>query len=695
MGKPIIALCLLLQWNLHLWGQDLSTPVQNAYLIAQIAEKYHVEPRPLDANFSRGVFSQLINQLDPNKIIFTEKDLQDLRQAGDSIAHDIQNRQSSFLSLLISRTQQGLATSDSLIHLISQEHFTFNDSGPDNTGEADVYAADLPGLKARIRWLLRESVLKHILDQDSVEDLPLSRLGKYVDSVEPSLRTEAAYRLIQDDQIRIEGIHGTAEELGRLYCKAIASVFDPHTEYFPVSEKENFDAQLGKSPMVFGFRFRVNSRGWVQIEEIAPGSPAFKCGQFNKGDRILSVQWASRPPIDVSQAGLSRLYEVLSLSNHEKATFRIQKPDGTTRIVSLYKERADEANEQRVKSFVLKGAKTIGFISLPAFYQDGENPQEDINGCANDVAREILKLKKDHIQGLVLDLRFNGGGSVQEAVELAGLFIDAGPVTEFKSRSGKVFTLKDVNRGTMYDGPLVILVNGYTASASEIVAAALQDYHRALIMGSPTYGKATAQIVLPLDTSLIQSPQRPTGYQGDFLKLTISQWFRVSGQTIQAKGVQPDILLPDITASLPKQEADEPFALKIQPVSPDKYFTPYPVIQMDTLKTLAARYKAESPYFSGLKAFNEKMSTGLSGSELPLNLAKAVALIKQERSFTEKAFGDTLSPYNVVNNSFDANAFPTGDPSAAIDDQWKKFLSRDPYLKVAFQVISAMNGEYD
>ena len=190
------------------------------------------------------------------------------------------------------------------------------------------------------------------------------------------------------------------------------------------------------------------------------------------------------------------------MSNHDKATFKIKKPDGAERTVILLKEKMEEDDEHnKVKSFLLKGSKTIGFISLPSFYQDWENENSGVNGCANDVAKEILKLKKENIEGLIIDLSYNGGGSMEEAVELSGIFIDFGPVGMQKGRDSKIYTLKDVNRGTIYDGPLMLMVNGYTASASEMVAGTLQDYHRAVIVGTPTYGKATAQVVLPMDTT--------------------------------------------------------------------------------------------------------------------------------------------------------------------------------------------------
>lgn len=180
---------------------------------------------------------------------------------------------------------------------------------------------------------------------------------------------------------------------------------------------------------------------------------------MNKGDKFLSIQWEDKQPIDVSAGGLKQLYEVLGMSNHNKATFKIKKHDGTERIVILLKEKMEDSDDQnKVKSFLLKGSKTVGFISLPSFYQDWDNESSGVNGCANDVAKGILKLKKENIEGLIIDLRYNGGGSLDEAIELSGIFIDFGPEGIEKGRDAKIYTLIDVNRGTIYDGPLMLMV---------------------------------------------------------------------------------------------------------------------------------------------------------------------------------------------------------------------------------------------
>jgi carboxyl-terminal processing protease len=204
------------------------------------------------------------------------------------------------------------------------------------------------------------------------------------------------------------------------------------------------------------------------------------------------------------------------------------------------------------------------------------------------VAKEILELKKEHISGLILDLRYNGGGSLEEAIELAGLFIDAGPLAQARDRDAKPYVLRDVNRGTVFDGPLILLVNGYSASASEVIAGSLQDYNRALIVGTPTYGKASAQVILPLDTNINLGEAASLKPTGSFLKLTVSRLYRVTGASVQATGVQPDILLPVPPGAEFRREADAPFALSPTTVDANKYYRPYPPIVKDPLRQLVS-----------------------------------------------------------------------------------------------------------
>lgn len=657
-----------------------------------MAEKLHVQPRTLDDGFSENIFRQVLKQLDQDRIFFTKKEVNSLGKFQTDIDDEIKKKDSTFLIWLTDICKKRLPEIDTMINNICKSPFNFSLSESITGAEDSSYPADEKALHLKIYKFIKASVLNEILDNDSLFTFSSSRQKKYIDSIEPIVRHKIQNSFRHSIDIIFESTGGIKEAIGNEYCKAIALCYDPHTEYFPLTEKENFESELGQQSMAFGFQFKGDDDGSVQIENVAPGSPAFKSGQINKGDKIKSIQWGDQQPIDVSGSSLQELYDVLKMSNHDKATLRIQKPDGSERIVALYKERTDDQDDDRVKSFLLKGNRTIGFISLPAFYQDWENESTGVNGCANDVAKEILKLKKENISGLILDLRYNGGGSIQEAVELAGIFIDAGPVAEYKSRDSKIFTLKDMNRGTMYDGPLIILVNGYSASASEMVAGTLQDYNRAVIVGSPTYGKATAQVVLPMDTTITLDSDISNIKTDSYLKLTISQLYRVNGTTAQAKGVLPDILLPDVLDIDPRRECNEPYALISLPITPNKYFRPGPPLAINNLKVIAKNKVDSSSFFRELKKYIEVGKAEMANKNVSLKLSDALqAGIKDDHQMMDKIADEKEnSPYIVENNLYEKQQLQGDDRLKEMNEQWIHFLNKDPYLKVAYDLIVLM-----
>ncbi|MGH2564509.1 MAG: carboxy terminal-processing peptidase, partial [Ginsengibacter sp.] len=381
------------------------------------------------------------------------------------------------------------------------------------------------------------------------------------------------------------------------------------------------------------------------------------------------------------------------MSNHDKANFKIKKQDGTERTVVLLKEKMEEDDDHnKVKSFLLKGSKTIGFISLPSFYQDWDNAGTGVNGCANDVAKEILKLKKENIEGLIIDLRYNGGGSLEEAVELSGIFIDYGPVGMEKERDSTIYTLRDVNRGTIYEGPLMLMVNGYTASAAEVVAGTLQDYHRAVIVGTPTYGKATAQVVLPMDTTIDINKDNSNIKSDSYFKVTVSKLYRVNGTTAQATGVRPDIVLPDIPEAHPQREADNDYVLVSPSIEGNKYFRPYPVTNLDNLRALAQQKLSSISYFQRLKNNIDLIKASGENKDVSLKLSEAVDEEKKavEESMDTSSVAVETPPYTVENNAFEKEQLKVNDDLKELNDQWVKFLKKDPYLQVAYSMMLLM-----
>ena len=309
------------------------------------------------------------------------------------------------------------------------------------------------------------------------------------------------------------------------------------------------------------------------------------------------------------------------------------------------------------------------------------------------MGREIIKLKKENITGLILDLRYNGGGSAGEATELSGIFIDAGPVEQVKEKSAKIYTMKDVDRGTIYDGPLVVLVNGHSASASELVAGTLQDYNRAVIIGSPTYGKATAQVVFPMDTTVTyENMQVPST---NYLKITISRLYRVNGTTAQFKGVQPDIVLPDILDAYITKEADEPFALRPGTIAANKYYQPYPPLPVKALAVGVQQEIDTNRYFNAVKNFIAYSKQHNTAKDVSLNLKEALiengpAIKSEEDAVTP---GAKSKKFSVQNNPYELARMQADGSLKELNEEFSKQLSADAYVGIAYDVLAKLKTQ--
>lgn len=663
----------------------------NAFVITRMVDKLHVEPKPVDKTLSVNVFDKLINDLDGEKIFFIQEDIDKMKSYRDKLDDEILNRKTGFLTLLTNLYQQRLIQVDTMIDNICKQPFSFNADEKYTISEDTSFALNSAAQRIKIYKGIKRSMLnKMAATSEKNVSLSAGQQKRIFDSVEVVTRKKIQTTVKRSLKRMLQSPGGLGQSVGDVYCHVLAAYFDPHTDFFPLTEKENFESELGGKPLQFGFQLLEDDNGNVTIGKLSPGSPAFKSGQLNKGDKITAVQWEGKETIDVSDASREEVSEILNASNHDQVTFTIKKPDGSVRKVTLQKAKAvDDNEEDKVKSFVLKGKHTIGFISLPAFYTDWEKSSAGDHGCANDVAKEILKLKKENITGLIIDLRFNGGGSVQEAVELAGIFIDAGPVGQVKSRAPKVYTLMDANRGTMYDGPLVFLVNGYSASASEILAAAMQDYNRAIIAGSPTYGKATAQVILPLDTTVITEADESSIKADNYLKLTVNKLYRITGKTAQFTGVIPDVKIPDILEINPSREADNPFALQPSTIDANKYYKPYAALPIQALQAVAKPDIDTASYFVELKKYAAQYKTLSEKKDISLKLSDAIAERNRIKLRDKLVPEENVSnPYYVISNhSFEEQRLLADDDLKKLNTEWKAALLKDPYVKVAYDLL--------
>ena len=331
---------------------------------------------------------------------------------------------------------------------------------------------------------------------------------------------------------------------------------DPHTDYFAPVEKRSFTEQMSGTFYGIGAQLTQDDNG-IKIASIQPGGAAWKSGQLVVNDVITKVGQGSEEPVDVTGYETTDAVKLIRGNLGSEVRLTIRKPDGSTKVVSLKREKIILDEGFARSAIIQKGNDKYGYILLPDFYADFD--REEGARCARDVAKEIEKLKAEKVKGIAIDIRYNGGGSLYEVVQMAGLFIDQGPIVQIRNKEGRSQILADEVPGTTYNGPLVVMVNEFSASASEIFAGAIQDYKRGIIMGSTsTYGKGTVQRNVafgkPLDDMGIQ-----TEYGA--VKLTFQKFYRVTGSSTQKKGVVPDVIFPDEYEFLKYREKDNASAL--------------------------------------------------------------------------------------------------------------------------------------
>lgn len=692
--RTIVPALVIFLWGISYtsFAQPFQKAAADAYLINRMAQKYHVQPRPLDKALSGDLFNNLLKEIDEGHLLLTKEDMLKLEPYRWLLADQVQQKKTDFLQLLTDLYKQHLLQVDTMADHLCSNVFNFALPGNITLAEDTSYPADNNALRSKLSKRLRLMVLQALLEthKEIVGSVPAPRQKKILDSLEIVYRKKAVAFFKRPIHRILQHPGGIEQSMADSYCRQLALCYDPHTAYFPPLEKENFESELGKQPLRFGFSLGEDDDENVTIGQLKPGSPAYKSGQLNKGDKIQTIQWEKQGAINVDKAGKREVESILDASNHDKVTLTIKKTDGTIRQVTLKKEKDETNEDNKVTSFILKGTKTIGYISLPAFYTDWEDKASGANGCANDVAKELVKLKAEKIDGLILDLRFNGGGSIDETTELAGIFIDAGPVAQEKSTEPKVFTLKDVNRGTVYDGPLLILVNGHSASASEMLAGTLQDYNRAIIAGTPTYGKATSQVILPLDTTLKSGANNTGSQSAAFIKLTVSKLYRVNGSSAQSAGVQPDILLPDVLEADAERESSEPLALKAPAIDANKYFKPYAPLKLSALKAVAEKEIAADPYFKAVDNYVQQYKKASIPKDISLQWDEA---LRQQDMYPDidAVTGDSIPPkafFTVQNNVFETKRAEADESYKEIIDELKEFILEDHYIRMAYILLS-------
>ncbi len=534
-------------------------------LLTYVLEKGHYSPKAFDDNLSKGIFKDYIEALDPSKRYFLQSDYDEFAKYELKIDDQLQNKELTFFDLTYNRLLQRMDESKPIYEDLLDKPFDFTAAEEINTDyEKLPYAKNKSELKERWRKQLKLTVLSNLSDKLKMqEDLKngvalddkKKKADKSLENILDKSYAELEKEARESSLKSLNEYFGFIKELERkdwfsVYVNAITARFDPHTTYFAPEEKERFDVSMSGKLEGIGARLQKKN-DYTEITELITGGPAWRGKELEAGDIVLKVAQGENDPIEVVGMRLDDVVKKIKGPKGTEVRLTVKKTDGSIKIISIIRDEV-EIEETYAKSCVIdRNGVKYGIIYLPKFYIDFEN--KDSRDAGKDIAIEIERLKSEGIQGLIMDVRDNGGGSLKTVVDIAGLFIEQGPIVQIQSAAGKKEVLADRDPRVQWDGPLVIMQNSFSASASEILAAAMQDYKRAVIIGSKqSYGKGTVQNVIDLNQFIRGNDMGDLGA----LKTTTQKFYRINGGSTQMEGVTSDVVMPDQYSYLKMGERD-------------------------------------------------------------------------------------------------------------------------------------------
>ena len=526
-------------------------------LLTFVIEKGHYSPAEIDDNFSKSLYKEYIKSLDPTKRFFLQSDIVEFSKYETELDDQIKNKDLTFFDLTYSRLKKRIDESKTYYKSILTQPFDFNDEEEFNSDYEKVpFASSISDLKEKWRKQLKLSVLSSLTDRLKLEedikngvvierkdslgakkaDKPIDKTPKTFDQIEKETR-ESTLKSMNEFFNLIDEMD--REDWFSIFVNSIAERFDPHTSYFAAEEKERFDVSM--SGKFFGIGARLQKKNdFTEITELISGGPAWRGKELEVGDIFLKVAQGDNDPVDVVGMKIDDVVKKIKGPKGTEVRLTVKKTDGTIKVITLIRDEIEIEETYLKSSIVEKNGLKYGVIYLPKFYIDFENA--DSRDAGKDMAIEVERLKKEGVNGIVLDVRDDGGGSLKTVVDIAGLFIEQGPIVQIKSAAGKKEVLYDRDKKVQWDGPLVVMINNFSASASEILAAAIQDYKRGVIIGSKqSYGKGTVQNVIDLNQFIRNSSLGDLGA----LKTTTQKFYRINGGSTQLEGVSSDVVMPD------------------------------------------------------------------------------------------------------------------------------------------------------
>ncbi|UII31700.1 carboxy terminal-processing peptidase [Fulvivirga ulvae] len=573
MNRLLVAL-LLCFFSVGTYG------LQNCELPARLVETLqanHYNPKELNDSLSSSIYEHFIRLLDPDAIVFSYGDIQKLNRLKDQIDDDVRTKECFVYEEVLSAYKAKLSKIIDHIKLCKLSDLS----------KYDTYEFTIPAKKE--------------FPEDAIEIVNLQLKAGYFHRIQSKTAStddsdffnEAKEQVLCKYTRMLSPEEGLDQKVLSAYLNAIALAFDPHSQYMTEHDREQIAFALDTEAQGFGFTVSRNLVHELEVNTVIPGSPAWQDESIHEGDILLAVK-ADEVHLDLECMDVEEVNMILLQSPYETIKLRLKQSDQIKNI-ELRRSRLNQYGNT-LKAFIVNGQKRFAYISIPSFYTSFDDPRY-IKGLADDLAKELLNLKSENIDGLILDVRSNGGGSMAEAIKLLGLFIDEGVLFTIENSKKEVSTIKDPNRGVAYDGPLLVMINEASASASEVFAATIQDWGRGIIAGSKSYGKSTSQLILPVAHS-----------KGHYLKVTTEAMHRITGSSYQGRGVIPDITLENILENFVHGESATPNYLRLSghsAVVVNKSFLP-----INQLKEKSSARLSQTNQYASIKKMNNDLKKG-------------------------------------------------------------------------------------
>lgn len=656
-------------------------------LVGEMLKQAHYSPQDINDDFSKKIFKKFITDLNAEKNIFLQSDIDALKKFETTIDEEIKGATVEFFLAAGKSFNKRMEEAATISNELLAKPFIFS---TDETVLLDADKLNYPVTdterKDRWRKKIKYMTLERYVDLLETREKNKGKEGFVVKS-DTELEKEAREKVqkIMDRTFDRYRLKFSDDDKFNMFVNAITTTFDPHSEFFPPVDKRYFDEEMSGRFYGIGASLQYEE-GNIKVASVLSGSPAWKSGEIQAGDVIVKVAQGKEDPVELTGFVVTDAVKLIRGKKGTEVNLTLRKQDGTLKVVSIIRDEIVQ-DETFARSAIVKNETSkIGYIFLPEFYADFDRPNG--NRSFTDVANEVTKLKAENVDGIVIDLRNNGGGSLYDVVQMAGLFIEDGPIVQVKDRENNASVLKDKDRNVLYTGPLAVMVNEFSASASEIFAAAIQDYGRGVIIGSTsTYGKGTVQRNIGLDENGFSLSNAELGT----VKLTLQKFYRINGGSTQLKGVSSDIILPDNLEYLKVREKDDEDALPWDEINKAAYKNWDPGYDLKTIQQLSNLRLENDNTFNLIKESAEWLSNQ-NTKEYSLKLDK----YKEEQEAIRKTVKQ-LESLLKLKAELDVSALPKEVDRWSDDkskqerfQQWLKSLQKDIYLDQAMKVMNDM-----